>query len=163
VDAKELRNALNSEAGLNVLLALKLDGKSYLTLARELQRHPVRGTLTHVDFQVVDRDIEIAADVSVILIGEPTPLNRADGILEQHVFTLTVKAKPADIPTTLEVDISELGIGDVIRVADVPLPAGVTAEADGETVVASGIPPRVQAAAGEGEGAAEGEGASEGS
>jgi large subunit ribosomal protein L25 len=161
VAARELRAALSTEAGLNALLSLDIAGRRYLTLARELQRHPVRGTLIHVDFQVVDPDREVTADVPITLIGEAVELNRADGVLEQMLFVMPVKARPADIPSHLEVDISELVIGASVRVIDIALPAGVVADVDPEAAIAIGSAPRVAAGAGEGE-AGEGEAGEEG-
>jgi large subunit ribosomal protein L25 len=157
VAARDLRAALSTEAGLNALLSLDVAGQRYLTLARELQRHPVRGTLLHVDFQVVDPNREVSADVPITLVGDAVELHRADGVLEQMLFALPVKARPADIPSHLEVDVSALAIGISVRVSDVALPAGVTADLDPEATVAMGQAPRVVAAeAGEG---AEGEAA----
>ena len=63
VEARELRNALSGEAGTNTLLSLQAGKKTYLTLARELQRHPVKGTVSHVDFVIVRRDEVISAEV----------------------------------------------------------------------------------------------------
>ena len=74
----------------------------------EMQRHPVAQTVTHVDFQIVGRDEVIVADVPIVLVGEALEVQHGDGLVDQQMFTLAVKARPADIPTSLEVDISEL-------------------------------------------------------
>jgi large subunit ribosomal protein L25 len=161
VAARELRAALSSEAGLNALLSLDIAGKRYLTLARELQRHPVRGTLIHVDFQVVNPDREVTADVPITLVGEAIELQRADGVLEQMLFVMPIKARPAAIPSHLEVDISDLVIGASVRVVDIALPPGVSADIDPEAAIAIGSAPRVAVEAAEGE-AAEGEAGEEG-
>lgn len=159
VSARDLRSALTTEAGLNAVLSLQVDGNSFLTMARELQRHPVRGNIIHVDFQVVDPNREVSAEVPITLLGEATELNRADGVLDQQLFALPVLARPADIPTHFEVDISEVAIGTSIRVSDIALPDSVRTELDPESVIVAGQPPRVQveeAPAAEGE-EAEGE------
>jgi large subunit ribosomal protein L25 len=145
VDGRQLRLALNQEAGLNALLTLDVGGQSHLAMARQLQRHPVRGTVDHVDFVIVRRDEIVSAEVPVHLVGEATAVNRADGLVEQQVFTLTVLATPGNIPTSIEVDISGLTIGDAIRVGDLPLPAGVTTEIDPEEPVVAGQASRVAA------------------
>jgi large subunit ribosomal protein L25 len=156
VPGRELRVALSGDAGTNTLLSLRAGGKTYLTVARELQRHPVRGTITHVDFQIVRRDEIIAADVSIFLNGEATEVHHGDGVVDQQLFSLPVRAKPADIPTHFDVDISGLTIGGVIRVGDLSLPEGVTTDLDDEAPIVTGVPPRVQALPEEGaEGAAE--------
>ncbi|MHB1502455.1 MAG: 50S ribosomal protein L25 [Acidimicrobiales bacterium] len=154
VSGRDLREALSTDAGLNALLSLRVGGQSFVAMARELQHHPVRGTVIHVDFQVVDRDRPITAEIPVSLVGEPVELHRADGLLDQQLFSLTVSAKPADLPHQIEVDVSTLGVGDSLRVGDIPLPAGVTAEAEPDVLVAIGQPPRVVR---EGEGEAGGE------
>ncbi len=153
VAGRELRVALSGESGTNALLSLDTGDEKFLTLARELQRHPIKGTVTHVDFQIVRRDEIIAAEVPVTLIGEAIEVHHGDGLVDQQLFTLPVRAKPADIPTAVEVDISELTIGGAVRIADLQLPAGVTTDLEEDAVVVSGQPPRLQAA-GEGEGEA---------
>jgi large subunit ribosomal protein L25 len=164
VAARDLRAALSTDAGLNAVLSLEVDGKTFLTMARELQRHPVRGSVTHVDFQVVDPNRQVTAEVTINLTGEAVELHRADGVLEQQMFSLTIKARPADIPSHLEVDITDLVIGSAVRVSDLALPADVFTDVDTEAIVAAGQPPRVQAVEEGAEGAegAEGEAGAEG-
>jgi large subunit ribosomal protein L25 len=164
VGAREFQVALSGEAGLNTLLSLQVDGTNYLTLARAIQRHPSRNVVTHVDFQIVRRDEVISAEVGINLVGEALEVAHGDGVVEQQLFTLVLKAKPADIPPSLELDISGLEIGTSLHVSDLTLPAGVELETDPEATVVTGQPPRVVAAEGEGEGAegAEGEEGAEG-
>ena len=152
VVGRDLRSALSTESGVNALLSLQVDGTSYLAMAREIQRHPVRRTVTHVDFQVVDRDQTMAADVTLTLVGEAIEVAHADGIVDQQLFSLPVKAKPGSIPTHLEVDISELTVGGSVRLEDVSLPPGVETELEPETVLVIGVASRVAARDEEGEG-----------
>jgi large subunit ribosomal protein L25 len=158
VAARDLRAALNTDAGVNAVLSLEVGDTRLLTMARELQRHPVRGTVVHVDFQVVDPDREITSEVPITLVGEAVELHRADGILDQQLFALPIRSRPSDIPPHLEIDISELVIGSAVRVVDITLPPGVITDLDPESVVAAGQAPRVQEVAEvpEGEEAAEG-------
>lgn len=135
VDARELRHALNTEAGVNALINLNIDGSSTLTMPRVLQRHPVRNSVTHVDFQVVRRDEVMAADVPFTLVGEAKEVTNNDGVVEQALFALTIHATPSAIPSHIEIDISGLTIGDAIRVGDLKLPAGVTTEVDPEEAI----------------------------
>ncbi|HEY1829027.1 MAG TPA: 50S ribosomal protein L25 [Acidimicrobiales bacterium] len=155
VAARDLRIALNGEAGSNQLLNLNTGATTYLALAREMQRHPVANTVTHVDFQIVRRDEVVSAEVSVVLTGEALEVHHGDGLVDQQMFTLAINALPADIPISIELDVSELVIGGQLRVSDLKLPAGVTTDVDGESAVVIGQPPRVIAA--EGEEGAEGE------
>jgi large subunit ribosomal protein L25 len=171
VDARDLRSALTGEAGLNALITLKVDSDSHLAMARHLQRHPVKGTVDHVDFVIVRRDEIVTADVPITLVGEATAVNQEDGIVEQQLFTLTIKAKPLEIPSGLEADISGLVIGEAVRVGDLKLPSGVETEVDPEDAVVVGQPPAAielpepeegeeaaEGAAAEGEGAPAAEG-----
>ena len=155
VVARELRVALNSEAGANQLLSLDTGSGTYLALAREMQRHPVAQTVTHVDFVIVRRDEVISADVPIVLVGEALEVHHGDGLVDQQMFTLAINALPTAIPSSLEVDVSELTIGGQLRVSDLTLPEGVTTDVDPETAIAIGQPPRVVAL--EAEEGAEGE------
>lgn len=143
VVARELRVALTGEAGANQLLSIDTGSGTYLTLAREMQRHPVAQTVTHVDFVIVRRDEVISADVPIVLVGEAIEVHHGDGLVEQQMFALPINALPTDIPSALEADVSELTIGGQIRVSDLTLPAGVTTDVDPDTAVAIGQPPRV--------------------
>lgn len=145
VHARALRAALSTDAGLNALLDLQVDGKSHLTLARELQRDPIRNRVTHVDFQIVRLDEVISADVPISLVGEALHVHQGDGIVEQQMFNLAVHATPDRIPNVIEVDISGLAIGDTIRVQNLSREEGVSFDADPEAPVVVGQPPQVQA------------------
>jgi large subunit ribosomal protein L25 len=164
VDSRELRNALTGDAGLNALITLQVDSESHLAMARHLQRHPVKGSVDHVDFVIVRRDEIVTADVPINLIGEATEVNQNDGIVEQQLFSLTIKAKPLEIPASLEADISGLVIGEAVRVGDLKLPSGVETEVDPEEAVVVGQPPAAVELPepAEGEEAAEGEEGAEG-
>jgi large subunit ribosomal protein L25 len=159
VDGRQLRSALTGDAGLNALITLKVDSDSHLAMARQLQRHPVKGTVDHVDFVIVRRDEIVTADVPINLIGEATEVNQNDGIVEQQLFSLPIKATPLNIPAVIEADISGLVIGEAVRVGDLQLPSGVETEVDAEEAVVVGQPPAAVevAAPVEGEEAAEGE------
>lgn len=157
VDGRELRGALNREAGVNALLSLQVDSARHLAMARQLQRHPVRGTVMHVDFVIVRRDEIVEVEVPVHLVGEATEVNRADGVIEQQLFSVVINAKPGDIPNNLEVDISRLNVGDMVRVGDLKLPPGVSTEVDPEEpiVVATASTLAAEVEAEEAEAAAE--------
>jgi large subunit ribosomal protein L25 len=111
-------------------------------MARQLQRHPVRRSIDHVDFVIVRRDEIISAEVPIHLVGEAQEVERGDGLVEQSLHTLEVHAKPADIPNAIEVDITDLKIGDAIRVEDLKLPSGVTTDVDPEETVVAGASTR---------------------
>lgn len=139
VEWRPLRAALTTDAGLNALIDLEIDGNVDLTIIKELQRHPIRGDVIHVDFLRVSADAPITVEVPIILEGEAKSVVEANGTVDHSLFHLTIHAKPADIPNEITVDISDLAIGDAIRVSDLKLPAGVTTDVDPEEAVASGL------------------------
>jgi large subunit ribosomal protein L25 len=140
VDGRELRHALSGDAGTNQLLQLKVGSDTHLALARVLQRHPVRHTVVHVDFQVVSRDEIVSAEVPIVLVGEAKAVELEQGLIEQPLTSLTVNATPARIPGSIEIDISDLAIGEGIRVGDLELPSGVSTDvAEDEVVVIASI------------------------
>jgi large subunit ribosomal protein L25 len=160
VPSRELQHILAGESGANTLITLDVDGENVLTLARQIHRHPTRGELVHVDFIRIRRDVAVSAEIPVHLLGEATGV-RDGGLLEQLLFQLTVEAMPGNIPVSIEIDVSDLAIGDQLRVEDIPLPAGVETQAEPDFVVAQVAAPRVVTEAEEGEEgeAAEGEAA----
>jgi len=138
VNAKEFRTAVSGEQGLNTLITLDADGTSYTVMAREIQRHPFRNTVAHVDFQVVDPNKGVTVEVPLHLIGDAVEVRHADYEVDQQAFALLVTARPDQIPTHVDVDISNLTVGGSIKVGDVILPEGVVAAGDhGLPVVAT--------------------------
>lgn len=135
VDARELRIALSGDAGTNQLLDLRVGGERHLTLAKVIQRHPVRQTVVHVDFQVVRRDEVVTVDVPITLEGEAKAVAQDQGLLEQPLTSLSVAARPGQIPNEITVDISGLQVGDTIRVGQLRLPGGASTDVDPEEPV----------------------------
>jgi large subunit ribosomal protein L25 len=159
---RDLRHALVGDAGLNALIDLHVGDGSELVMVKDLQRHPVRRDVLHVDFLRVSRDQVLTVDVPVNLTGEATQVTSNDGVVDHMLYSLSITAKPADIPNEFVVDISDLALGDVIRVSDLALPPGVTTNVDlDEPVVTTSISSAVEepeAAEGEGEEGEEAEG-----
>jgi large subunit ribosomal protein L25 len=140
VDGRELFHVLNTDAGMNAIIRLDIDGRDYLTIARELHRHPLRRDVLHVDFVAIDRNRKIQVDVPIHLAGE-APGSSEGGVVEQSMYTISVEVLPLSVPDEVVLDISEMQIGDVRRVADLELPEGVTALDDPErTVVSVNVP-----------------------
>ena len=135
VEWRELRQALITEQGLNAIINIKVDGESTPTLVKDMQRHPVRRNVMHVDFIRVDLDKTVEVEVSISLEGEAELVSREGGVVDQVLQSLMIIAKPADIPSGLTVDISGLEIGEALRVSDITLPEGVTTSVDPEDPV----------------------------
>jgi large subunit ribosomal protein L25 len=136
VDGRALRSALTTEAGTNAVIELDVDGTQHLAMAREIQRHPVRGTVAHVDFLVVNRNEIVTVEVPIVLVGEALEVRNGGGSVDHELFTLTVSCTPGQIPTSLEVDVASMTIGSAMRVSDIVLPPGVTTEVDPEAPIA---------------------------
>jgi len=136
VEARALRAALSTKSGLNAVLELTVDDAPHLAMARDIQRHPVRGTVSHVDFLVVNRDEVVSVEVPLTLIGESHEVHVAGGVVDHLLFSLTIEARPGQIPDVIQVDVSQMVIGDAIRVGDLSLPDGVSTEVDPESAVA---------------------------
>lgn len=139
VDAREFGHII--AGGVNTIIALQVGKTKHVTLARQVQRHTVRGDMTHVDFVKVNVDVEVAAEVPIVLTGESIGV-RDGGIVDQLMFSLTISAKPHAIPEHIEHDISELAMGKHVSIGDLVLPAGVTASGDSNEYVAMVIVPR---------------------
>ena len=135
----DLREALTTDAGVNAVIHLEIGGEKQMSIVKEIQRHPVGRDVTHVDFLRIDPDQDVTVDVPLVMVGDAKAVTDADGMVDQNLFSLTVNAAPDSIPNELEVDISDLTVGDSLRVADIALPAGVTTDVDPEETGAVGM------------------------
>lgn len=135
VSSRDLYSVLHTEAGLNAIIEVDIDGESVLTVARELYRHPVRGDIHHLDFIEVRLDVEIEAEVSMEYTGIPIGVLEDEGLVNILEPTLTISALPNAIPASIEVDIASMNLYDTMVVADLPQIDGVTYIAEGDHAV----------------------------
>lgn len=135
VDRRELRRALSGPSGVNTILDLTVDGQVYPAIVKEMQRHPVRREVAHVDFLQVDLNVEIVVNIPVRLDGEAREVARNNGLVDQQMTEIAVRTTPRNIPDEIVVDVTEMTIDTVIHVGDVTLPAGVTAAVDADYTV----------------------------
>ncbi len=135
VDRRELRVALSGSAGLNTILDLTIDGTMYPSIIKEVQRHPVRLNITHLDFIQVDLNAQIVVSVPITLTGESSEVNNNNGLIDQILTELEVSTTPRNIPDEIVFDVSEMDMDSTITVADLSVPAGVTATTDPEAAV----------------------------
>jgi large subunit ribosomal protein L25 len=142
VDALQLWHALHTDAGTNVLINLAVDGDTFLTMPREVQRDIVRGTLLHVDFLRIRRDVAIQVDVPVLLVGESVGVKEG-GVVEHHLWELRVECLPTQVPESIEADISALAVGDSLHVSDLKIPQHITLLTPAEETLVSVVPPPV--------------------
>ena len=162
LDHNALFHALRNEAFHSSILTMKLDGAATKVLLRDVQMHPFRNEILHVDFQRVDENRKIHMKVPLHFInGEVSPAVKLNGAIVSHVTTeLDVSCLPKDLPEFIEVDLSQLDVGHSIHVSALKMPAGVTVVThQTDPVVATAVVPRAQVEAEEGAAEAGAEGA----
>jgi large subunit ribosomal protein L25 len=164
VDRRELRQALSGAAGMNTILDLTVDGTVYPSLIKDIQRHPVKRSVQHIDFIQVNLNEEIVVSVPIHLEGEAKEVTANNGLVDLTMQELQVRTTPRSIPDGITIDITDMTMDSVIRVEDLSLPSGVTAEPDPDTPVVTVLVMRTtiedeeDAAAIEAAGEGEGEG-----
>lgn len=136
VELRPMTRALKTAAGLNVLIDLAIDGASpMLVRVKEYAAHPLKNTLQHVDFQSINMSETIDVEVPLHFVGT-APGVKEGGIVEISRRTIAVRCLPTDIPSAIDVDISQLQIGQSVHANDLQIPAGVTwAHAENFSVV----------------------------
>jgi large subunit ribosomal protein L25 len=120
VDPRQVTRILNSETGHNTIFDLTLDGSKTKAMIVDWQYEPIKGKLLHIDVKRIAMDKKLAVMVPVELVGEPAGVKTQGGILEQMLREVEIECLPGDIPSHIDVDVSELVFGKVLRVADLP-------------------------------------------
>ncbi|MGI9667202.1 MAG: 50S ribosomal protein L25 [Acidimicrobiia bacterium] len=126
VSDRDLYSVLHTEAGLNAIIEVDVEGNAVLTVAREIQRHPVRGEIQHLDFIEVRMDTEIEAEVGVEYTGLPIAVRDEGALVETLEASITISALPTAIPSSIEVSIEDMTLGDTLTISDLPVIEGVT-------------------------------------
>jgi large subunit ribosomal protein L25 len=150
VDHNALIHALKNEAFHASILSMKLDGKTHRVLLRDVQMHPFRAQVLHVDFQRVDENKKIHMKVPLHYVNEAvSPAVKLGGAIISHVANdLDVSCLPKDLPEFIEVDLSTMESGKSVHVSEIRLPQGVVAVTHGkDPVVATAIVPKAHAEA----------------
>ncbi len=137
IDAHDAEHLFRSITVENTIIGLKVEGqrRPIDTLVREIQAHPVRGDILHVDFLRLKRGVAIELDIPVQLEGTPVGVKDRGGMLEQLVHDIRVRCLPADIPEVVELDVTGLGVGDSLHVSDIVLGGEVEILDDPERLV----------------------------
>lgn len=145
VDRRELYAALHTEAGSNALINLEVEGtkQPYLTVAREIQRHPVRGEVAHLDFISISLDVKIHAEVGIEFQGVPGPVRTEGALVETIRNSVLVEALPLEIPAHIQLDISAMEVGDTLKVSDLGAIEGVEYLDDEDAAIVTVIIPRI--------------------
>lgn len=132
VTRRDLRAALSGSAGLNTVLDLTVDGTTYPAIIKDVQRHPVKRSVSHVDFIQIDLSEEITVNIPIRLQGQPQAVLDEGGLVDPAMDTLEVVTTPGNIPDEIVIDVSRMQMDTVIHLSDIELPEGVTATADPE-------------------------------
>lgn len=147
VDPKLLSRILHSDSGVNTIIGLSVDGGGPTqVLVKEFLLDPVQHSLLHADFYRVSMDQRITVTVSVTLKGESRGVKQQGGVLDIPHREVEVECLPADIPETIEIDVSELLIGQSVRLRDVAGDARWTPVSDPDTLLVHVVAARVEAA-----------------
>lgn len=139
----ELDKVLHRIARGSTVFDLTIDGQTVQALVREIQRHPTKKTVTHLDFYEIHAGERISLDVPITLVGSPEGVRSAGGVLEQFLRALEIEVLPRDIPEHVEVDVTNLGIGHSLHVSDISVPNAVVLS-DPHTTICTVVPPRVE-------------------
>ncbi len=136
VDPKQIRRILHSESGHNTIFDLNVDGSTAKVMVVDWQNDPIKGNLIHIDMKRIAMDKAMRVQVPIQLIGVPIGVKTQGGILDQVLREITVECLPSDIPGHIDVDVSELSFGMVIRVVDLPHGGKLKFITDDDTTVA---------------------------
>jgi large subunit ribosomal protein L25 len=157
VNARELEKLLSRISAENTLVELGLGGRAIRTLIREIQRHPFKRHILHVDFLELVAGETVTVAVPLVLVGVPEGVRTGGGVMDQVLRDLSVVCDPGNIPNHIDVDVSEVSIGHSVHVRDLTIPEGVTVltDADATIVVVAQSRATIEAAAADAEAAAE--------
>ncbi len=143
LSASDLEKALTGVSAESTLVDLKIGRQRVKTLIREVQRHPTRSEITHVDFLEIHADEKIRLSVPIHLEGSPDGVRNAGGVLDQVLREIEIEVLPRDIPERFTLDVTELGVAKSLHVRDIAL-GDLTVLTDRDATVCTVIPPRVE-------------------
>jgi len=145
VDRKEIENLIQHSVSETKLVDLSIAGDKRakrLALLQEVQHHPLRGTVLHIDLHEVSEDEKVSVMIPVETVGEAEGVKTGGGVLEHVLFRVRVRALPKDLPEFLQVDVTNLVLGETIHIGDLPVPAGVEILGEKSLSVVSVAAPR---------------------
>lgn len=143
VEAKALEQALTGIEPAATIIELAMDGKKTKTLIREIQRHPIRPDIIHVDFYEIHAEQKVTLKVPVHLVGTPDGVRNAGGVLDQVIREVEIEVLPEHIPDRVELDVTALKIGDSLHVEALSIPHATILNQKDQTI-ATVVPPRAE-------------------
>jgi len=139
VGRRDLRLALSGPAGFNTVLQLEVDGTVYPAVIKEVQRHPVKRNVAHIDFLQINMKELLTVSVPLHLHGEAKAVMAQGGLVDPAVDTIEVECTPDNMPNEFVVDVTDMQPGDVIRLSELTMPSGVTALGDPEMAIVTAL------------------------
>jgi large subunit ribosomal protein L25 len=137
-ELRDLAAILRSDTGRNTIFTVEIEGvEATEVMFADRQIDPVRSRLVHADFKRLVKGEKIEATVPLRLIGEPIGVREQSGVLEQIIRDVEIRCEPREIPEALEVDVTNLGVHDVLHVSDIPTSEGVEILTEPDTVIAT--------------------------
>ena len=154
--ARDLDKLLSTIAAGSTVVELTLGGATTKTLIREIQRHPFKKQIMHIDFMELVAGEKVLVDIPLVFVGIPEGVRLSGALLEQILHSIEVNVDPSNIPNHIDVDVANLAMGHSLHVRDLVLPAGIEVMTDEDATICAVIAPRavVEAAAAEGDEAA---------
>jgi large subunit ribosomal protein L25 len=144
IPTREFEKLLERVSAESTVIELNLDGGVARTLIREIQRHPYKKQILHIDFQELVAGEKVTVNVPIVLVGTPEGVRLSGGILSQVMSELSVRVDPVNIPRRVEADVSNVAIGHSLHVSDLKVPEGVEIEDDADATVAVVSAPKVE-------------------
>jgi large subunit ribosomal protein L25 len=142
LNARELDKLLSTIAAGSTVVELTLGSATTNTLIREVQRHPFKKVILHVDFMELVAGEKVIVDIPLVFVGVPEGVRTGGGLLEQILHSIEINVDPSSIPNHVDVDVSQLVMGHSLHVRDLNLPEGVEVLTDLDATVCAVIAPR---------------------
>lgn len=143
VSAQDIERVLAGVTTGTAMFELAIDGTPVRALIREIQRHPLRSVILHIDFLEIRAGEKLTLEVPIRLVGSPDGVRNAGGVLDQTLREVEIEVLPRHIPEYIELDVTDLAVGSSLNVSDLVVP-DANVLADPETTVCSVVPPRVE-------------------
>jgi large subunit ribosomal protein L25 len=142
LNARDLDKLLSHIQAESTVIEVTVDGHTAKTLIREIQRHPIKRQILHVDFQALVAGEKVTVSIPIVLLGVPEGVRLEGGVLDQTLREIEIEVDPSNIPDHVEYDITNMVIGDSVHISDLKVPEGVEVLDDPETSVAVLAAPR---------------------
>jgi large subunit ribosomal protein L25 len=142
LNARDLDKLLSHIQAESTVIEVTVGGHTAKTLIREIQRHPIKRQILHVDFQALVAGEKVTVSIPIVLTGTPEGVRLEGGVLDQTLREIEIEVDPSNIPDHIEYDVTNMVIGDSVHVSDLKFPEGVEVQDDPETSVAVLAAPR---------------------